>query len=277
METYSQTLTPQQIEQLKKKYFSYISNRQLPHVNFQIKLSDCTITVYHSNKVVYQGENLSLYIPSDVEEQAGSDEVGTGDYFGPVVVCACFVKKEDADFLKQHHVTDSKQLSDDNIREHAPALMKRLTYSLLILDNVRYNQVHHSNNMNAIKAKLHNQAYLHLKNKVGKLPSLCVVDQFTPESLYYRYLANEPKIVRALHFETKAESKYCAVAAASMIARYAFLKYFDAMEKKYDTVIPKGAGNNVDEFAKKFVEKYGFEELGKIAKLHFKNTEKVKS
>ena len=78
-----------------------------------------------------------------------------------------------------------------------------------------------------------------------------------------------------LHFETKAESKYPAVACASMIARYAFLKTWEKMENDYKMTFHKGSGEKADETALKFVSTYGFDALHQVAKLHFKNTEKI--
>ena len=40
--------------------------------------------------------------------------------------------------------------------------------------------------------------------------------------------------------------------------------------------LPKGAGELVDTAGKQIVEKYGFDKLNEIAKLNFKNTEKIK-
>lgn len=278
MKTYTEVLNQNQIKLLYTTYIEQINDKKLPHVQFQIKLEDCTITVYNSNKVVYQGINADKYLQNQIEidEEAGSDEVGTGDYFGPVVVCAAYLSKEDIALAKELKVNDSKQISDDMIRKIAPILMNQVKYSLLILDNIKYNKIHDSNNMNQIKARLHNQAYIHLKNKVGYLPKRCVVDQFTPENLYYNYIKHEPTIIKELTFETKAESKYLSVAVASMIARYAFLVAWDKMEAYYECSIPKGAGAEVDVFASNFVKKHGFDELAKIAKMHFKNTEKIK-
>ena len=102
-----------------------------------------------------------------------------------------------------------------------------------------------------------------------------MVDQFTPERSYYRYLAGQPQIIRGLHFETKSESRYPAVGAASMIARYAFVQYMDDMESRYGMSFHKGAGAETDRCALRFVEKYGFAELEKTAKLHFANTQKL--
>lgn len=278
MKTTTIQMTTEQINQLKQRFSKYIVDKKLPYVNFQIKCDGCTITVYDSKKVVYQGENIDLYTQTKqvLYPQAGSDEVGTGDYFGPVCVCAAVIQKDDLEILNQLNIKDSKQLTDEQILEIVPKIKDKITYSLLILDNSKYNQVHLTNNMNQIKARLHNQAYIHLKNKVNELPKLSVVDQFTPESSYYRYLYGEKEIIKNLTFTTKAESKYLAVAMASMIARYAFLKAMEKMEEHYECEIPKGAGSKVDEFAQDFVNKYGFDELHKIAKIHFKNTEKIK-
>lgn len=277
MKTYTETLTKKQISDLYNQYIDFIVDKKIPYVQFQLKMEDCVITVYQSNKVVYQGIHAENYLQNQLEQQdeAGSDEVGTGDYFGPVVVCAAYLSQDDISYVKELKVNDSKQLTDETIRKIAPLLMKRIKYSLLILDNTKYNKIHQSNNMNQIKARLHNQAYIHLKNKVGDLPKLCVVDQFTPEPLYYRYIQHEPQIIQSLTFTTKAESKYLSVACASILARYAFLVAWDKMEEHYQTRIPKGASNEVDAFARQFVQQHGMDELSKIAKMHFKNTEKI--
>ena len=83
-------------------------------------------------------------------------------------------------------------------------------------------------------------------------------------------------VIRNIHFETKAEDKYIAVGCASVIARYAFLKKMEEMDAKWNMHFAKGAGNNVDVCAKQFVKQYCFDALENVAKLHFKNTEKLK-
>ena len=172
-------------------------------------------------------------------------------------------------------VRDSKKLTDADMLKIGPQLMDRIPHSLLIVTPQKYNQVHEENNLNAIKAKLHNQAYINLAKKIN-LPSFKIIDQFTPESSYYRYLKNEPQIVRGIHFETKAEDKYLSVAVGSIISRYGFLKTWQEMEQKYDITFPKGSSDKVDILAQEFVDRYGFERLGEVAKLHFKNTEKIR-
>ena len=277
-----------QEEQLFKT-FSEFQTTPPQYAKWQLKPENCVITCYTSGKTVFQGKDANVYAAAFMEvqdeipntattnqyPQAGSDEVGTGDYFGPVCVCASYVTKDNVDFLIKLGVRDSKQMSDADMLKIGPLLMERIPHSLLIVPPQKYNQVHESNNLNAIKAMLHNQAYINLAKKI-ELPSFKIIDQFTPETSYYRYLKNEPQIIRGIHFETKAEDKYLSVAVGSIISRYGFLKTWEEMEKKYNMTLPKGSGDKVDIVAQAFVERYGFERLGEIAKLHFKNTEKIR-
>lgn len=277
-----------QEEQLFKT-FSEFQTTPPQYAKWQLKPENCVITCYTSGKTVFQGKDANVYAAAFMEvrdeistptttshyPQAGSDEVGTGDYFGPVCVCASYVTKDDVDFLIKLGVRDSKQMSDADMLKIGPLLMERIPHSLLIVPPQKYNQVHESNNLNAIKAKLHNQAYINLAKKI-ELPSFKIIDQFTPETSYYRYLKNEPQIIRGIHFETKAEDKYLSVAVGSIISRYGFLKTWEEMEQKYNMTLPKGSGDKVDIVAQEFVERYGLERLGEIAKLHFKNTEKIR-
>ena len=277
-----------QEEQLFKT-FSEFQTTPPQYAKWQLKPENCVITCYTSGKTVFQGKDANVYaaafmqgqdeIPNTATTnqypQAGSDEVGTGDYFGPVCVCASYVTQDNVDFLIKLGVRDSKQMSDADMLKIGPLLMERIPHSLLIVPPQKYNQVHESNNLNAIKSKLHNQAYINLAKKI-ELPSFKIIDQFTPETSYYRYLKNEPQIIRGIHFETKAEDKYLSVAVGSIISRYGFLKTWEEMEKKYNMTLPKGSGDQVDIVAQAFVERYGLERLGEIAKLHFKNTEKIR-
>ena len=277
-----------QEEQLFKT-FSEFQTTPPQYAKWQLKPENCVITCYTSGKTVFQGKDANVYAAAFMQgqdeipnaattnqyPQAGSDEVGTGDYFGPVCVCASYVTQDNVDFLIKLGVRDSKQMSDADMLKIGPLLMERIPHSLLIVLPQKYNRVHESNNLNAIKAKLHNQAYINLAKKI-ELPSFKIIDQFTPETSYYRYLKNEPQIIRDIHFETKAEDKYLSVAVGSIISRYGFLKTWEEMEKKYNMTLPKGSGDQVDIVAQAFVERYGLERLGEIAKLHFKNTEKIR-
>lgn len=274
--TITLTLTKNEIDFLYQTFKEFESKKP-QYAIYQLKVENCTITAYESLKVVFQGKDAQVYASrfqaseDYFEVHAGSDEVGTGDYFGPVVVCACILTKP----LEELKLDDSKSLSDAYIKQIAPKIMELIPYSLLILNNEKYNQIKKDNNLNEIKAKMHNQAYINL-NKKHTLPNLCIIDQFAPKELYFRYLKNEPTIIKQLHFETKAESKYQAVAAASIIARYTFLHCWDKMEDHWNFKFHKGASTLVDEDIIRFVKQHGDQNLKHVAKLHFKNTDIIK-
>lgn len=283
------TLSDQAILKLKQQCADYPMRSDIAHTLFQVKLPDGAITVYQSKKVVFSGQ-MAQEISQSFQTQpiiketttklnatgdmAGSDEVGTGDYFGPVVVSACYITKADYHWLHDLAIMDSKAMTDATILKVAPILMEKLTYSLLVLDNEKYNKVHQTMNLNTIKARLHHSAYQHLQKKLSFLPELCVVDQFMPKDKYFQQLDDDYGITQ-LHFETKAENKYLAVACASVIARYAFLMAIKQMSEYYDFIFPLGAGAGVDIKGKQLLVQHPDLDLKKVAKVHFKNTLRI--
>ena len=64
----------------------------------------------------------SSSLPADFSQWSvvGSDEVGNGSYFGPLVVCAVYASKDQLPALKALGVKDSKMLTDPQIRAMAP-------------------------------------------------------------------------------------------------------------------------------------------------------------
>ena len=208
-----------------------------------------------------------------LDTQIGSDEVGTGDFFGPICVCAAYVKDSDIDRLKKLGIDDSKRLKDDQIRKLGKILIKEFEYSQLSLNNEKYNELVDKNmNMNEMKAKMHNRVLLNLLNK-HKTTKHILIDQFLQESSYYKYLKDEKDVVKGITFKTKGETYFPSVAVGSIIARYSFIQHMDLLSKKYKMEIPYGASKRVTEFAKKFVKKYGYKELDKIVKKNFANYE----
>jgi len=208
----------------------------------------------------------------------GSDEVGTGDYFGPIVVTAAFVDKTKIDFINDLGVKDSKKLTDDKILKIAPLLIKEIPYVTYTLNNKEYNTYQNKGyNMNKIKAILHNKVLYSLTHKEEKYPySKIVVDQFVYPRKYFEHILEAKEKVTDITFTTKAESKCASVAAASVISRYIFLMKMDELTKELGIDIPKGANAIVDQVGKEIVTKYGFNKLNEIAKLNFKNTDKIK-
>ena len=279
-----------------------------PYAVFQADEADTVVTLYQSGKAVFQGisadidanlwsqmeknlnpnKNVDMKVASNEKKKEtkknskvyyantiGSDEVGTGDYFGPIVVTASYITKEDIPFLESLGIKDSKKMTDEQILKITPQIIKKIPYYTMTLSNKEYNQRHSEYNMNAMKAILHNKALLEM-TKQYKGYDYIVVDQFAEKYVYYNYLRKVPNVQRNITFITKAEDQCLSVACSAIISRYIFIKEFDKLSKKYNQTLPKGAGPIVDEIGAKLVKEYGIDVLNEIAKTNFKNTEKIK-
>ena len=286
-------------DKIKEKMIEYYKDlkrdKEIPYVVFQAVDNDTVVTLYESGKVMFQGTSADVdasmwqemmgitekeqidYSKYKYSTSVGSDEVGTGDYFGPIIVTAAYVKKEDVEELISLGVGDSKKIDDEKILKIAPILAKKLKYKSIILTNEEYNEKYSkNNNMNKIKAIMHNKVLYKLMNeeKITKLDYI-IVDEFARENRYYEYIKESKNIQRGITFMTKAEDKNLAVASASIISRYIFLKEFDKLSDNLGIPLPKGAGKEVDKIGEEVVEKYGEDKLKEIAKLNFKNTERI--
>ncbi len=285
-------------EKMIKYYEDKRRDKAIPYVIFQAKDADTVITMYESGKVMFQGvsADIDANMWRDIDGQSkikkeeikkndkkyyyssaiGSDEVGTGDYFGPIVVTSCYVSKDDIEFVESLGIKDSKKLDDEKILKIAPELIKKIKYKSLIMTNSEYNAKYSTSyNINKIKAIMHNKVLWRMVNEEHPEYDYIIVDEFAREQRYYEYLSGNPAIQRDITFITKAEDKNLAVASASVISRYIFLKEFDKISDSLHIPLPKGAGKEVDEIGKEVVETYGKDKLKEIAKINFKNTERI--
>ena len=289
-------------DEIKEKMIEYykdkVRDKVIPYVVFQAQEEDTVITLYESGKCMFQGTSadvdaamwgVALENTKEKQEEnkkkdqkyhncnsVGSDEVGTGDYFGPIVVTACYVTKDDVEFLDKLGVTDSKKLDDTKILKIAPEIAKRIKYRSIILTNKEYNERYTKElNMNKIKAVMHNKVLYQLVHEEKPKYDYIIVDEFAREARYYEYLNGISEIQKDITFMTKAEDKNLAVACGSIISRYIFLKKFDALCDEIHIPLPKGAGKDVDKIGEEVVEKYGKDKLKEIAKFNFKNTDRI--
>ena len=285
-------------EKMIKYYEGKKRDKVIPYVVFQAQDEDTVITMYESGKVMFQGVSAdvdsTMWLEMDgqskqdtpeVKEKEkkyyycssiGSDEVGTGDYFGPIVVTASYVKKEDIPYLEELGIKDSKKLTDEKILDIAPKVAKKIKYKCIILSNSEYNLKHgNNNNMNKIKAIMHNKALYQMVHDTTDKYDYIIVDEFAKENRYYDYIKDSTEIQRGITFMTKAEDKNLAVACSSVISRYIFLKEFDKLSDFLHIPLPKGAGPQVDTIGQEIVDKYGRDKLNEVAKLNFANTGRI--
>lgn len=290
------------IKQMKKHYHAYLEKTPQGAV-FRAKTPYAVITAYHSGKVLFQGAqpekestqwkdtSASVQIKKTKHSSSidtaifqkshiGSDESGTGDYFGPITVAAVFADEAQQVQLKQLGVEDSKHLKDDAIHRIAQEIVQLpISYTILKLGNEKYNHLQQKGwSQGKMKAMLHHHAIDKLIKKLdGTAYDGIVIDQFCEPAVYKRYLQSEAlKLHEKTTFITKAESHSINVAAASILARARFVTAMDKLSQEAGITLPKGASGKVDKAAANYIKAHGEQQLGHVAKLHFANTKKAK-
>lgn len=232
----------------------------------------------------------------------GTDEAGKGDYFGPLVVAAVYVDADCRETLSDLGIADGKTLSNRRIRDLAELMHHRYERHIVVVERMpeAYNSLYtdfrrHGQNLNHLLASLHAEAIHTLAARVGAKHAL--VDKFSKDDLITRELrqrmggkprfqgdASVPfqgRISSDNHLDIKIiqvpkAERDIAVAAASIIARDAFLKAMDTLSEKYEICLPRGS-YQVVEAGKEFVARHGSRALGNVAKLHFSLTDAVRS
>lgn len=300
MKSISLKFSLEEYQKIKDHYEPFFTDEEGDYKDFVASSEGCTIRGYASKKtkrsIVFSGEKAEdeaskwaditlvkeeqskekeeLHIV-DFGEQIGSDEVGVGDFYLPMIVVAAYINSHQYQRLKELGVIDSKKMSDQKIKELGPTLIKEFEYSKLTLSNEKYNEmISKGENLNSLKAKMHNRALNNLHEKYIDVIAI-YVDQFVSEDKYYKYLGKKDEpILKGISFKTKGESRFPSVALASVIARYSFLLEKEKLEAKYGLEFPFGAGKKADEFKKILLEKVGQEEFDKLVKQNFKNYSK---
>ncbi len=268
-----------------------------PHTIFQAKKQGITCTLYTSLKLTVQGKNMREFIEFYLEPEVllapeytykeqlamesldrrariGVDEAGKGDYFGPLCVAGVMADETVFPVLLKLGVRDSKTLSDNQVRAMAKEIVKAVPNYIIRLRPQKYNELYASfHNLNALLAWCHATVIEQLAAHT-KAP-LAIIDKFAHEKVVEKALLKK-KISISLEQRVRGEADI-VVAAASIVARWAFLEGLEETGRVVHTDLPKGAAHHVTTIAKNLVKKYGKEILRDIAKMHFKITRDVES
>jgi ribonuclease HIII len=287
-ETLVLELTSAQQESLRRALENEsLEPRSVEHARFSLRGNGFIATLYRSGKLVVQGSQVAWFKerflgevaaapaeergPITVGERVlvGSDEAGKGDYFGPLVVVAVRASPKERAELVKAGVADSKTLSDERVRVLAPALESRYAFASEVLMPEEYNRVYATfPSLNPMLAELHARVI----RRLAQPGELVLVDKFADERLVASRLAG---LELELHQRTKAEREP-VVAAASVIARNLFLEGLKRLSEESAVELHKGAGEPTDHSAREFVRLHGAAALARVAKMHFKNTQKVR-
>ena len=271
--------------------------REVPYARFAGEKDKMNVVFYESGKLVVQGKGTHEFVEFVLEPEIlktagigyeavlnpelllprlGVDESGKGDFFGPMCVAGVYVNESIVKLLQEAGVRDSKAISSDKrIAELAEVIRQTsgCISSVVPIGNEAYNRLYVKlRSVNAILAWGHARVIENLmlqRHQMNPLPVRAISDQFAANkdvvAKSLMSLGREIELVQ----RHKAESDL-AVAAASILARNEFVRRLAKLEKQFTQKLPKGASAAVDAAAKEFIQKHGAENLGKVAKLHFR-------
>jgi len=297
---YTTPLTPDQAarlhELLKREGFRF---EPRPHTICFAQKDRVSVAVYEKGpKAVVQGRGLQEFVefllepeilgearlgyeevhnPEMFEPHFGIDESGKGDFFGPLVIAGVFVDRDIARALRDAGVTDSKRIgSDKRIRDLAAIIRKsRAPQAVVVISPERYNALlEKMGNLNSLLAWGHAKTIELLCEQRPDCPR-ALSDKFAHASVLKRALGPLGREI-ALDQRTKAESDP-AVAAASILAREAFIDWLDRASAKRGVRLGRGVNEAVKAAARRIVAEGGREALAACAKMHFKTAAEVLS
>lgn len=285
---YVTTLDPRLAAEMKTDLLEQGFSFSTPsHTIFSAKKPGVSCTFYLSGKFTVQGKNKDDFIifylePEILKEfsysnpksaiaqtsRIGCDEAGKGDFFGPLCCASFYYDPSQTDFLLSLGVGDSKTLSDTKISAIAAKLKVSCSYEVITLYPEKYNELYEKfKNLNLLLGWAHVKAMTNLSKLVNC--NNVLLDQFVKPPFMTNLLNRSGHRDINLTERTKAESDI-AVAAASILARDAFVKGMDKLSSDFDMEIPKGASKRVKDAGRKFLSIHGRGNLDKVCKRHFK-------
>jgi ribonuclease HIII len=217
-----------------------------------------------------------VHSPEMFEPHFGVDESGKGDFFGPLVVAGVYVDRGIARKLIDAGVQDSKRIgSDARIRALAEAIRKSTAglIETVLIGPDRYNELYQKfGNLNKLLGWGHARVIENLLAKKSDCPR-ALSDQFADARVIEQSLLRHGRKID-IEQRTKAESDI-AVAAASVLAREAFINWLERRGKELGLRLERGVSANVKEAAKKLVEMKGPQVLQGLAKVHFRTAHEI--
>ncbi len=299
MNSYTQLISPEQAKTLhallEELGFQFVPK---PYTLFFARKEKLSVAVYEKGpKILIQGKGVEEFVqfelepkilgearlgyeevhsPEMFEPHFGIDESGKGDFFGPLVISGVYVDRRIARKLIDAGVQDSKRIgSDARIRSLAQIIRQAsgtLTDTVLV-GPAKYNELYSKfGNLNSLLGWGHARV---IENLLGKKPDCprALSDQFADASVIERSLFRQGRNIQ-IQQKTKAEADV-AVAAASILAREAFIGWLERRSKALGLKLDRGVSAGVKETARKIVEASGPAGLKDVAKVHFRTAHEI--
>ena len=220
--------------------------------------------------------------PPETEPHIGTDEAGKGDFFGPLVTAGVYVDDRTARLLRTLGVRDSKLVSDRELRGLATDIRQVVEdnkRAVIVVAPKRYNELYkqmrsEGKNLNTLLAWAHTRAIEDLIGH-GLRPKFILSDQFGDKRYIENRLMVDTRLSGVPVIQMHRAEADVAVAAASILARDAFLRWIDQAGKALGLTVPKGASSLVIDAGRLLVSRLGADGLKDYAKVSFKTMNKV--
>jgi len=217
-----------------------------------------------------------VHLPDMFEPHFGIDESGKGDFFGPLVVAGVYVDRSITRRFLDAGVRDSKRIgSDARIRELAKSIYRTVgnLCDVVLIGPEKYNQLYEKfGNLNSLLGWGHARVIENLLSKKPNCPR-ALSDKFADAQVIKNSLFQRGQMI-ALEQRTRAESDM-AVAAASILAREAFVNWLERRGRVLGVRLGKGVSATVKEIGHQLVEANGPEILRRVAKVHFRTAHEI--
>jgi ribonuclease HIII len=284
-----------------------------PYESWRVRLSDGTsqavAIMYQSGKLVISGHapafdqavaiveaiakpvapkrsparpTAAAEAPPENEPHIGTDEAGKGDFFGPLVTAGVYVDDRVAKLLRALGVRDSKTVGDRELRVLAGNIrdvVDEQKRAVIVLAPKRYNELYgqmrsEGKNLNTLLAWTHTRVIEDLIRH-GLQPKFILSDQFGDKRYIESRLLVDTRLSGVPVIQMHRAEADVAVAAASILARDAFLRWLEQAGKTLGLTVPKGASPQAIETGRLLVARLGAEALKEYAKVSFKTMQKV--
>jgi len=262
-----------------------------PYTIFSAKKKGVSCTLYLSGKLTVQGkqkeEFITFYLEpeilkdlsfthpqsqADLTPRIGIDEAGKGDFFGPLCIAGVFADEAGIEKLAELGVRDSKGMQDKVILTMASKIRSQFPHKIIRLFPLKYNELYEKfKNLNHLLAWGHASTIEELVQNTGCRK--VIIDQFASEHVVENALKR--KALEVDLTQRHRGEQDLVVAAASILARAAFVEGIDQLGKMIEMTLPKGASALVIKAGKQVVSRHGQEILRKLCKLHFKTLSEV--
>ncbi|MCC6232103.1 MAG: ribonuclease HIII [Verrucomicrobiales bacterium] len=277
--------------------------REVPYARFSGTRPDVNVTFYTSGKLVVQGKGTqdfvqfvlepqvllearlgyeTLHNPALLDPRIGIDESGKGDFFGPLCIAGAYVNASVLEAWREAGIRDSKRITSDaqiariaEVIRHTPGCV----HNVVAIGPEAYNRLYtKSRSVNRVLAWGHARVIENLlgqKHRMHPAPVRAISDQFASDkatvATALMSLGRELELVQRHKAEEDA-----AVAAASILARDEFVRRLKRLSEEFGLPLPKGASAATEDAGRAFVARHGVEALPKVAKMHFRNSYRVR-